>query len=687
MSSPDRALQKLLASPQETRGRFKLLALAAVIVVWSLGNLIAELTTTRSGTEILAYAVARLEGMTLGSDSGPPRRPEDLSRAASIWLIKPLLGVFLFLVTSALLYLWHPLRIRFAHRRHLVPEEKAQREAATVMDFIQGFSAKIGRSRPPTVLFSSRGPKDPAGQAQAFGLRNREIILLHGSPKHWETGLGDDPVNKPTILHEFGHIANRDTQTREGTRAIWLALSLVVTLSTASLLLPELEIFAAGASKLPRGASRFFPVFQIILLMIAMRVIWAGLIRSREFHADWRAAAWGMHKQLQRIFKSQGTARPGLWKRIWDLHPSFHERKKVLEDPSRLFAVTYDIPLAVGFLIPSLFTAGLPIILLGIFLIVETLEPLDAVNSASPSTGGTLVVHTIGVGLFTVFFVIVFLAVSYLITRTIGLQVQREATADLTKSHRSRWGYTRLLRPAALFVLGIVIGFRCAPVPSALAGNASPSFFISTEPLSLTLELLWSTGAILLFWGWLVYVRAVTRMTLGNGDGVGLPCWMSCIIRLGPAALLTILSAMTALMRWKIPFAVSYLSAFQGAVVGDPQGEFHDHVNIPLLVLGSSLFASSILVGVTLFIVWCQLPQRESTLEFRVFRILWIGLFLFAVGAVMLWGGVFSTFDRKQVLLWGDLQRALIMAAVYWIPALLAAVAALRIRMRRQGSR
>jgi hypothetical protein len=109
----------------------------------------------------------------------------------------------------------------------------------------------------------------------------------------------------------------------------------------------------------------------------------AGLLRVREFYADWRVAAWGMDAHIQRLIESKATqqdAQPQ--SRLF--HPSLKQRLAVLQNPAGLFHVPPDLALTVGFLL-GFVVSGLDTLAFKILAILDRLKAIayavtDAMN-------------------------------------------------------------------------------------------------------------------------------------------------------------------------------------------------------------------------------------------------------------------------------------------------------------------
>jgi hypothetical protein len=120
---------------------------------------------------------------------------------------------------------------------------------------------------------------------------------------------------------------------------------------------------------------------------------------------------------------------------------------------------------------------------------------------------------------------------AHMITRTIGVQLQRRAVAGLaTREMKGGWGYARLLPTAFLLALGMEIGF-----------HAVINLIVPSMRESLAAVLIWLASFTLLTWLWLAYVHGLSRMLLGSYSGRANPRLRRSLVTGSSVALLTVL--------------------------------------------------------------------------------------------------------------------------------------------------
>ncbi|MFF8904782.1 M56 family metallopeptidase [Streptomyces olivaceoviridis] len=199
-------------------------------------------------------------------------------------------------------------------------------------------TAVAGLTRPPRFVV------DPAAQtagAVAFGRRRRPTVCL-------DVGLvvTSDPHRdrfRAVVLHELAHLRNGDIGVTYATIALWRVFLVLILLPWAATGLDVL-LFAGT----PDGRSLFAPfnTHSLVLgglIVMAVYLTRAGILRNREIYADLMAARWGASREPWEVPAAQ---RSGVWPRLfarfaelWHTHPSWALRRTSLSDPKALFAL------------------------------------------------------------------------------------------------------------------------------------------------------------------------------------------------------------------------------------------------------------------------------------------------------------------------------------------------------------
>lgn len=526
----------LFAFPSDTHGWFRMLVVVACLVGLNVGFLTARrMYGSQEGDERERIVIQVSEMMggrdlrdfspqemaALGRKLVPVTRELLLSRLPR--LATAALLMLLLLAGAAAIYLDHPRRYRRPHRSR--PLTKS--EAPTVVRDLTRWSANLGL---PAVRLEHR--PGLGTEAQTFGLRGREVLMFHGDPILLERVWGE--TSKVIALHELGHVKNGDAQEREMSKALWLALlGLLFLMGCIFLGVSSFQVARAWRTGGADGslAALLGDGWRLAALLLFAAAIWTGLIHSFEHYADRRVASWGLGSALQRLLRLSRA------RRLW--HPSNRKREEILSDPSRLFRVSPALALVTGALL-SILTVNL------IFPVLETAFDASLATSTGlwknlaplfvslPAPWGTRLllgtVMTLNLGQIFLVFLGPLAVFSYLAAGTLGVQVQREAVADLATGNPRLWGYARLLRPAALLAVGVEAGFRIAPFNSSV----ETSFDVG-------LLALWLIGLTGFTWLWMAYVRAFTRFTWGLHVGTTLPRRLRLLVTGSSSALLTVL--------------------------------------------------------------------------------------------------------------------------------------------------
>jgi len=252
-------------------------------------------------------------------------------------------------------------------------------------------------------------------------------------------------------------------------------------------------------------------------------------------YADWQAAVWGGEEGLTAILtqaqeNESHSRRPG-WLR---LHPTASDRLLLLKQPERLFRVTLDIPVYAGLLSGITITGMIPLLIQVFSASVAGATALTAVfgtigiTSESSFVAWSAILFAAITQVAAVLLLIVpFLIITVQLAGSLGLQVAREAVADLA-SHQQHRGFAPLLRllpSAALFSLGMQVGFLLVPfsflTPLAAMLYAKLEFGLWVRAAAETIA--WVIVMTGLAWLALAYLRWLAQRTLGEHTGATAP--------------------------------------------------------------------------------------------------------------------------------------------------------------------
>lgn len=517
-----------LSFPAETNGRFTILIVAAIVLTWLVGfTFLIVFARIRGSGSPLVDALRPIAAVTDSVAGGDiyiqDLPPEQLAAyyqslripliraltAAVPWFAAPFTLLLLFLGIARFIFRTHPNRIKRRYRHDLLPPDKPPMPGLeqTVADL----AAHVGVLPPPTLLIHKlANPEYPDGQA--FGLRHHYQIRLRAQLLF----LQKRPQFRAMILHELGHIVNDDIGRTYFASALWVTFSVILLLMggvvTAVLLLSPTEI---GVT-----ISLWGLLGRILFTLLLAQGVWRSLLQIREFYADWRVASWGEEAALRQWLRTAAqrpTVRRTWWRWFMTFHPANAEREESLADPLKLFRITRQLPLFTGLLL-AITIIGFPLLvgwlfipLIGLVEITLTTWAASLFRSPDPANVTLFFVVNFVVKIAPLLLLIlgVLVYIGYLLTTTLGVQVQRETVADMANQVVQLRSYGRLANSAFWLTVGVQMGLILTPV----------GYTLPTRWPTILLAIAWLIGFALLTWLWLAYLRALTQIVLGSHVG------------------------------------------------------------------------------------------------------------------------------------------------------------------------
>lgn len=440
--------------------------------------------------------------------------------------------------------------------------------ATEVEHTVRTLAAQVG-VEPPMIVVRTHDKSE----GRVFGLPGRYVLRLDARRLGKRVDeLADlwrrreSPTFRAGILHELGHIANHDVGRSQFALAMWKVFIVLAILPLTLLgVVLACLIFSEGSPlarsynnievRLTPWTGSYMPMLfvQMVGIVLVMRASWSGLLRVREFYADWRAVQWGAGDAIRSILLSKVAQEEGRavsaaarhsvwvqqlrqrmprlqqslswlfqqWNYAWRFHTPARDRLARIDDPSLLFRVSQGLAFHTGILL-ALVTVGLPLLIiylgLTLFPLLEvicwvlvglTIELPYPLNYALYVT----ILMVIRLATPIIWFLVLLFLLAYLITRSLGQQVQSSAVVDLLMKEKQPWGYMQLWKPALWLTIGQEIGFWIIPSP----------LFLVRSPLMLILTPIWLVCCAVLTWFWLVYTRALSQQLLGRHTGAKNP--------------------------------------------------------------------------------------------------------------------------------------------------------------------
>jgi hypothetical protein len=322
-----------------------------------------------------------------------------------------------------------------------------------------------------------------------------------------------EPIYRAITLHEMAHIFNEDIQRSYFAEATWRALRIMMVPLAALTVLGYLPAMQQIGLSLLYAPIVLLPVtlmvaFGLGIIFAVLQFIRRSALRVREVYADLRAGQWGASDGLVQILSTAHANDKNWWQRLWEYHPKASERLKYLQNPQKLFHVTLDLPISLGFL------SG--VVLASCNLIFNKANQLY--RNSSSGIEGLLGLTTLVV-IFLVYPGITFL-LSWLAANGIGMQIQRQSVAERGRGISGMRPYSRLLPPALAFHVACEAGVYLMPYdtiqvdPStfllSIVGRIllDPAFPISSSSLtSFLIFPFWILFAALTLWFWMGLIR------------------------------------------------------------------------------------------------------------------------------------------------------------------------------------
>jgi Zn-dependent protease with chaperone function len=524
------------ALPAETNVRFMLIVVAAFALILNVsGAIIQQLVIKRFLPGNANDPLASFPEMTSATVTQ--------AQIISVWgsvVFAALMTLFIPLISLGGLFLLTTFYYRkfpdnLKRKLQLVPLQVEKQ--AVLQRAILDLAARAGVAPLPPVLLGPAKAQD----GQAFGSANQPLLRLGKNIQVLRVkkrGRFD-----AVVLHEFGHIVNRDISRAYFSNAVWNAFLIILPLLTFIRLLLYFidQIIIRGGLVLdyllPMAISftvtTFIVLFSILAFVAVMEFARRGAVRVREMYADWRAVQWGARESLEEILaENLEHPRRSFFQRLLLFHPPEKDRLQVIRDPSLLFAHQPDLSLFVGFLFGSVSTGLMTLIyqvhfLFYVLLDVSTLT-LDLefmLESQGVSTLfsdlAILTYSMVDLGFILLYMLLPFLFVlsAGLIVGTVGLQAIREALADSALRRQRLSGYWKLVIPALLLPVGFELGIWMSPYDSI---TVIPSFLTDTQTGFVLLPVWFLFTAALTFTG-LVYLRFFARRILAALPGTKPP--------------------------------------------------------------------------------------------------------------------------------------------------------------------
>ncbi|MEO8665570.1 MAG: M48 family metalloprotease [Ignavibacteria bacterium] len=312
--------------------------------------------------------------------------------------------------------------------------------------------------------------------AQAFGFSSRFFLRLDGGLRI--TYRKSKEVFRAIVLHEFGHILNKDIFKTYFSQSLWYSVILIFVLPV---FLSITLIFASGViDKLTSGGplvGNIFSIFfsnipntlklivQYFILFVFLAYIRSSILKTREYYADQRAVTLGAKEGLLKILHSHsGSDNVSLWKKIRMLHPTSRQRVSAINNPESIFDIKYELAFVAGFL-TSLIINGMMMPLIQLSLLLSSITGLGSIFQ---SLFADKILLVIGFLLPALIISSTGFLIAYLISASISVELLKNSYVNLYLKRIQNYKYLKFLIIAFLFAFGNEIGFLIQPISTII---------------------------------------------------------------------------------------------------------------------------------------------------------------------------------------------------------------------------
>lgn len=370
------------ASPTTTR----YLAFLAALLTAGLfvGSWVYNQTQGRDWVRVVVGCAGQAVQATLRRTAPPPAGRPDLARlaleascrgAAERERAAYALGGMGAVAAGGLIVVY--LAPAVVRRRRRLRKMGAQLEPAT--DRFAVLAAEAGLRSTPRVERGSAAQRD----AFSYGAPGRPCVVL---PPAVAVRWRDPELFDPLVRHELAHVRHRDVALAWLARSVWYAMAPLLALPLVVALLSSDRSILGDL------------LWRSSLLGLAVLLVSASLLRSREHDADLRAAqmAGETESLIAVLSRMPARARRGRLRQLGARHPAPRERIEVLQNPERVAGLA----LLDGFTPAYLAAVLFPLVVNVLVVMFTGAHQTDLAELVAALLAGLLLGGSVGVGLW-----------------------------------------------------------------------------------------------------------------------------------------------------------------------------------------------------------------------------------------------------------------------------------------------
>lgn len=425
-------------------------------------------------------------------------------------------AVFAVFGMAVIFYLRHPSEIQ--RRRKISPLVEKDHD---IQEHVNELAVQEG-IEPPRIQMPTQGLRGT--DAQAFGIGRSQMIALDGGFRILRKTKPD--VFNALIHHELAHLANADVGRSYFSAALWISIRWIIVLpfvlSVVGNIIIGLFLGLYYGDLLERfmGPAQFifrlFTQFGFILAIAAL--IWARLLRTREFYADWRAVLWGSQAGLNTILQEENEKeRPTIRFNLWKLHPDAKDRTDAIQYPETLLKLSPEFVFLAGLLLSFMFVG----LYFSFSIFLAFVGVLQSIQDSTTELSYWLFRGMFWFG-FACIVLLLFGLMGWLINGVLLPQIQKQTILELINKQRGLMHYAKMGIPSLLLIAGIEFGFIMTPF-GLFAPNTVMGFIVEIFIIGPVL--------VVTVWWYLVYIRFVNYRLLATQTGRHFSIWRRRFIR------------------------------------------------------------------------------------------------------------------------------------------------------------